>query len=430
MSVRPLAPYLALAVAGAACAALLAPHFENANILRPFDYMQYWSAGRAVLNGQNPYDGKVLYPYQQQIGTNWAEPVMMWNPPWTLPAAMALGSVHWRAGQLAWLALNLGCMIFSAVMLWRMFQDPTPQPPPRSGEGEKNPERPNPLRFGEGGSRSEPGGVRFLPIILALGFGPTVFLLLLGQISGLILLGVVGFLACVRSNRYVLAGGFLALTAIKPHLLAPFALVLALEAIRFKPLRKTILTGVLVLAAFGALPLLWDMDIWSQYRAGTSASSSEGNNTISEWVHPTIGFLLREALPGQPRWAMFVPLMIALPLVAVYWWKRSATWNWSRELPGLILISLVAAPYGAWGFDLVLLLIPVVQAAVWLLDSPKLKLWIYAYAAFNAVLLLTLFQQDSMTNYWITPVVLGGYLMVKYSRQPHEATARWETVPQ
>jgi hypothetical protein len=38
-----------------------------------------------------------------------------------------------------------------------VFRDPTPQPPPRNGEGEKYQQ--NPLRFGEGGERSEPGGV-------------------------------------------------------------------------------------------------------------------------------------------------------------------------------------------------------------------------------------------------------------------------------
>jgi hypothetical protein len=393
MNVRPLVPYLALALAGNALALLFAPHFENANVLRPFDYMQYWSAGRAVLNGQNPYDGKVLYPYQQRIGTNWEQPVMMWNPPWTLPIAMGLGSVHWRIGQLAWFALNLACVLSSAVMLWRMYA----------------------------GNRNV-----VVPGLIALAFGPTVFLLLLGQISGLILLGVVGFLACVRTDRVVLAGVFLALTAIKPHLLAPFAVVLALEAVRTPSLRRTILTGLGVLAVCGAIPLAWNPDIWSQYRAGTSASSSNANNTISEWIHPTIGFLIREALPGQPRWAMFVPLAFAVPFSAWFWWKHRNDWNWTLGLPMLVLVSLIAAPYGAWGFDLVLLLVPIIQASVWLIDSPQRRLWMYAYAAFNAVLMLTLLRPDSMTNYWITPMVLGGFLMVKATRQSSAVPARME----
>jgi hypothetical protein len=204
--------------------------------------------------------------------------------------------------------------------------------------------------------------------------------------------------------------------------------------------------------------LLWNANIWSQYHAGTSASTSEGNTTISEWVNPTLGFLLREALPGQPRWAMFVPLLIAIPMVVGYWWKKTnrpfpvdggdgsrsdalpaakrgdpfpqgervnSVWNWSHELPRLVLVSLICAPYGAWGFDLVLLLVPVLHAASWLVDSPQRKLWLYAYIAFNVVCVLTLFRTDSMTNYWITPVVVFGYITATLSRAPKGSALRW-----
>ncbi|MFO0823580.1 MAG: hypothetical protein U0792_10775 [Gemmataceae bacterium] len=35
---------------------------DDISILPPIDYMQYWSAGRATLAGQNPYSGDVLLP--------------------------------------------------------------------------------------------------------------------------------------------------------------------------------------------------------------------------------------------------------------------------------------------------------------------------------------------------------------------------------
>jgi len=41
---------------------------DDTGLLRPIDYMQYWSAGRATLTGQNPYDGEVLYSLQRQMG--------------------------------------------------------------------------------------------------------------------------------------------------------------------------------------------------------------------------------------------------------------------------------------------------------------------------------------------------------------------------
>ena len=54
-----------LFVAVGALGFLFAPHFGDASVLRPFDYMQYQTAGRAVLAGKNPYDGQILYAMQQ-----------------------------------------------------------------------------------------------------------------------------------------------------------------------------------------------------------------------------------------------------------------------------------------------------------------------------------------------------------------------------
>ena len=115
---------LILLVVVGAVGVRFAPRFGDAAVLRPFDYMQYHSAGRAVLRGQNPYDGRVLYPLQKEIGTNWDDPVMMWNPPWTLPITLPLGAMHWRIGQLLWFAANFAAVAGSALLLWRSFGGP------------------------------------------------------------------------------------------------------------------------------------------------------------------------------------------------------------------------------------------------------------------------------------------------------------------
>jgi hypothetical protein len=383
MTVRRLLPFVVLAGAIALCATLFRPHWNDANTLRPFDYMQYWSAGRAVLTGQNPYDGRVLYEYQTQIGTNWDDPVMMWNPPWVLPIAMGLGSVDWRTGQLSWFVINLAAVLGSAILLWRYFGGPQYK--------------------------------TWIAALVALGFAPTLFLLLLGQISGLLLLGVVGFAVALKSERYLLAGVCLALTAIKPHLLAPLAMILALEAGKGGKLWRSLAVGVFVLLVCGLVPLAWNPEVWNQYRSSTSNPTPGTNFTIHDWVHPTLGYLVKQSLPGEPFAGMFLPLAIALPAVAVYWWLRRKDWNWTVELPRLVLVSLIAAPYGAWAFDLVLLLVPVVQGAVWLAVAERATLQFKAvavYAALNLILLTTLAKPESMTNYWITPLVLGGYLLV------------------
>lgn len=385
-----------LAVAGAV-GVRFAPHFADASVLRPFDYLQYHSAGRAVLSGRNPYDGRVLYPLQKEIGTGWDDPVMMWNPPWTLPAVMPLGAMHWRLGQLLWFAANFAAVAGSALLLWRSF----------------------------GGPRERRG----IALALALGFAPTVFLLLLGQISGLLLLGLAGFLWAVRRERFALAGCLAALTAIKPHLFVPFALLLGLEAIRKSAYRRTVVAGALTLGLFAVIPLAWNPDVWNQYLAATGAGEASSHSTIREWVHPTLGYAVRQALPGEPFRAMFLPLAAVLPLMGVYWYRRRAAWNWTVELPRVVLASMLAAPYGAWGFDLVVLLVPVVQAAVWLIPhrAPAIRFAI-GFGTLNVLALLTLLRENSMTNVWFAPAVALGYLAVEIGLSPR-ASRSVEAVP-
>jgi hypothetical protein len=374
-----------LAIAGGRFQAM----YDDPSILRPFDYMEYWAAGRAQLEGLNPYDGSVLYPLQQQMGTKYKDPVMMWNPPWTLPPAMVVGAMHWRAGQLLWFAMNLGAVAVSAAMLWRIYG----------------------------------GQPHLLPVAFAAAavFAPTSFLLLLGQISGLLLLGLVGFLWAIRNERYAIAGSVAALTAIKPHLLVPFALVLALQTLRGTPTWKSVAAGGLALVIFGVIPLPWNPEVWSQYREAMTATSSPSHPTPRDWIHATAGYQLRQALPGQPFEVMFVPLVLAVPFTVIYWRLRQ-TWDWEIEMPRLVLLSLLAAPYGAWGFDLVLLLVPVIQAATWIAADERRWVWVKAggvYLALNLIALSTLTQEGSMANPWIVPMTTAGYLLAGWFTRNH-----------
>ncbi len=82
------------------------------SVFPPDDFVEYWAAGRLNAGGSNPYDGSLLLPLERDAGRDTDEPVMMWNPPWTLPAAMMIGSFPWRMGQMIWLKkgfLNLYC---------------------------------------------------------------------------------------------------------------------------------------------------------------------------------------------------------------------------------------------------------------------------------------------------------------------------------
>jgi hypothetical protein len=378
MTVRTVLSILVLVVVLIALGVVLRPVWDDASVLRPQDYMEYWSAGRATLDGTNPYDGAVLDPLQRQIQVSLPEwetrpdPIMMWNPPYTLPFAMVLGAMPWRAGQLLWFVLNFGTVLWAAVLLWKTYR---------------------------------PADKFKLPILLGMFFAPTVFLLLLGQISGLLLLGIAGFAWGVGRQRFVIAGLFAALTAIKPHLFSAFALVLILEAVRGQKVWRSVLSGGLAILVFSAVPLIWNTGVWGHY-FGSSQQSSGSNYTVHDWMNPTLGYLLRMATPGQPFRVMFVPVLLMLPAAVIYYWSRRASWNWQHELPFLVLASLLAAPYGAWGFDLVILLLPVLVAAARLIETNNRVLyWKFglSWAAVNLLALFTLKFENSMCNFWFAP---------------------------
>lgn len=443
MTRRTVLAVAALALTLAAAGWLFAPHFDDARFLRPIDYMEYWSAGRATLNGQNPYDGGVLYPMQLDIQKHhpepFGDPIMMWNPPWTLPLAMPLGLAHWRVGQLAWFTLNAVGFLLAARLLWRVYGGPAAKP--------------------------------WVPVAVAFAFGPTVFQLMLLNVTGFVYLGLVGFVYLLqkptalfpppplrgrssspedsaggglneepptrlapladlplKGGGVYVAGCLAALTAIKPHLFVPFAVVLALETLRGQRVWRATVAGGLMLVVFALLPLLWNPDVWAQYRAATAEESSSTHYTTRDWNHPTLGHQLREALPGRPFYALFLPLAVGVPLVAAYWWARRHTWNWTDELPRLILASLILTPYGAWGCDLVVLTIPVLQATAWLTNDRRKHLWAAfgtAFLALNALAYLRLQDAGSMGNPWITPAVAVGYVLAGWVTRTGNAVTGW-----
>ena len=135
----------------------------------PDDFVEYYAAGRLNAFGQNPYDGNLLLDLERKAGRDTDEPVMMWNPPWTLTLAMPVGLIEpssARVAQLFWLAVSLVLVIGCSDRLWMEY----------------------------GGSASK----RWVSWILALTFMPTLFVLQAGQIGPFILLGITGFLVAER----------------------------------------------------------------------------------------------------------------------------------------------------------------------------------------------------------------------------------------
>src|SRR5436309_9453394 len=137
-----------------------------------------------------------------------------------------------------------------------------------------------------------------------------------------------------------------------------------------------------------------------------------------EWVSLTIGSILRLLLGENRFWLQFVPAIPALIWFGSYWRKHRDSWNWGEQVPLLVLVSFLTTFYGAWPFDLVILLLPIVQAAVWAVNERRLRVPALAiYLAIDLLaLILNLAGVTSIWFIWMTPALLAGYLSLRAAR--------------
>jgi hypothetical protein len=146
---------------------------------------------------------------------------------------------------------------------------------------------------------------------------------------------------------------------------------------------------------------------------------SENFETMREFEHPTIGYWLRLQIPGQPFAAQFLPLGLALAVAFGYCLPARPTWSWERVLPWLVLASILTAGYGAWAFDLVILLTAIIPTAVWIVQTRRTWLIVAAAALFlalNFLVLTTIREAGSQSNPWIAPTVLSAYVVAALAR--------------
>ncbi len=337
--------------------------FTDPTVWPPDDYVEYWAAGRLQLAGADPYSPELLLPLERAAGRPTDDAVMMWNPPWTLPYVMPFGAMPARVGQLAWFLLGLGAILASVALLRATYATPETAP-----------------RFGT----------------VAAVFVPVYLVLQAGQIGPLLLLGASGFAYFARRGQLALAGVAAVLLSTKPHL--AYLLWVAMLADALARRRVSMLAaGVGVGLVTALLPLLTNPHVYAQYFAAMR------DYPPAEWVSLTLGTLLRVAFGSQHFGLQFVPVVLGLAWFAWHWWPRRRTWDWAAEVPTLLLVSFLTSPYGAWHFDLVLLLVVVLRRA----GDPAAGRLRWAYFAMNLLMLaVNVSGATSVWFGWVAPAIL------------------------
>jgi hypothetical protein len=356
--------------------------FSSSRVPLLHDYLEYWAAGRLNLNGQNPYSPALLRELQQAAGLEVDMAIVMWNPPWTLTLVMPFGLFEPRPGQILWILLQLVFVLFCADRLW--------------------------LKFG-GDSHQ-----RWLGWLLGVSFAPTAFLLGTGQIAGFCLLGLTGFLLFEKKHPLV-AGMFAALTAIKPHLLVVFAVLLIREGFRSGHGRKILLGGLIVGLIAATIPLLTNPQVYAQYREVLTAPSSSDHKSLDDWKHPTLGSWLRVLAEG-PFWLQLLPCLV-VGIYALLRIRLDSPGDWTQVLPGVVFLSFLGSPYGSWPFDLVLLLVPMLATTIEVIRTrqrSRIIGWFCCWLLLNGILLLKLFAGVSTPYYvWVVPTFFAMDLLFR-----------------
>jgi glycosyl transferase family 87 len=293
------------------------------------DFVEYWTAGHLFVARMNPYSLTEMFQAQRALG--WPEPVpeMVLSPPWILPLIAPLGLLKsYSAAWLLWVAVLSALLMLSTRLLLSVYD--------------------------RGGTvlRSESSTSRCL---LGFTFYPALVCLKFAQVGPLLLLGIAGFLWFDDRKRPVWAGISLALAAIKPQLLYLFWLALLLHSVRQKKWKELVsvsamlglLTGIALLIDRRAMFEYWQLSTTPYVKLFPSA----------------LGALLRR-LPGAREmfWLQFVPTVVGVVCLAIQWRRFRDNWHWAEQMPFLVTLTVLSAPYG-WTFDEVVLVVPIVALA-------------------------------------------------------------------
>jgi hypothetical protein len=256
----------------------------------------------------------------------------------------------------------------------------------------------------------------------AIAFFPVMYVIFAGQSGGWLLLGVTG-LVLATTRGPMGAALLIPFAALKPHLFVPIWVVLALEAGRTRRGRAVFGWGVACGPAAMLVPAVADPEVWKQYLAALNRPYDAAHPPLSGWRSPLVGYWVRRTVAPEAFWIQAVPTVLVLLATPAYWWVRRRAWDWSAELPRLVLAGLIAAPYGAWPYDQTVLLVPVAAAATQLVRHGTRGQVVAAFAVLGVVNAVALTIREGEHFVWVPPVVAIWYGWVTAAVRPGRKTA-------
>jgi hypothetical protein len=271
------------------------------------DFIEYWSSAKLLLNHLNPYSPAGVFSLERSGGFLAQSPLIMLNPPWALFLIAPLGLAGIQLGFFLWTIAAIGCVLVFVKLL----------------------------------NRSSTNN------LLALAFAPVLACLCSGQSSPFLLLGFCLFLY-FQKRRPFLAGAALLLMALKPHLFLVFWAVLLVECIQKR--KFLVPVGFLsALALASIFPLCFDHQVWWHYIETVHSAS------LKQAVFPTLSMVFRQIIDPGAVWLLFVPSIAAIVWGLWYYRRNRKVWDWNTHGMLLMLVTILASPYGFFTDQIVLL---------------------------------------------------------------------------
>jgi hypothetical protein len=290
------------------------------------DFIQYWTSGRLLLGGTNPYDASAVGSQERALGVS-GEIILLRGPPWTLSLLLPFSLLPFGLAAQLWLILNVLLISVSLIVLHR----------------------------GLGADRSS----LVASAVATACFYPIFQSLIFGQISVVLLAGLAAFLWAESRKRSFLAGVFLAPLTIKPHLFLVFGAILLWRVLKERRIR--VASGAAVGVALLLLPVvvLAPASFGQWLDSLGNASTALDVVPVETWKTATLAGLVRGWIfsiwGNAPTWPLWILPLVGL-LAAASWVERyGAALSLVALSPVLLCLSYMFAPYG-WVFDQAILL--------------------------------------------------------------------------
>ena len=315
------------------------------------DFTIYYTAGTMIRQGMGHtlYDDAAQFKIQQQFAPNVATRLAALpfnHPPFEALIFIPLTYLSYRVAFLLWALLNVA-LIFTAMSLIRPYA---------------------PLL------REWPAALIGLA---SLAFFPIFFALLQGQDAILLLFFYALTFVALKNNSFFSAGAWLACGLFKFHLVLPFLLLMLVLQKTAQARRKIFCGFLLVGAVLGLVSLamvgMQQMIFYPRYVLGLEATMARGAIMPSDM--PNLRGALYLIASKLPHFDLAVVALSGVVFALALCKLRSREERTDDLKYSLAIITTVLVSYHGLGYDLCLLVIPIVLVGGWLKTRMQFVSW-------------------------------------------------------